>query len=136
MIRLISVQFVYRWNFQEGAPRLIEVGEMWETSGQNPTLENKQIEQGKVMSDQNKMFARNPDVSTKLPISQTQTQTHLKMTNPQAQGVNPVSASKKTEKVAAAPTIPFHLLMPILRPHLDKDRDMQLQQIFSKLRVS
>ncbi|XP_078155203.1 transcription initiation factor TFIID subunit 4b-like [Carex rostrata] len=120
--------------FPRRSSRLNEVGEMRETSGQNLTLENKQIEQGKVMSDQNKMVGGNPDVSTKLPISHTQTQTRLKMTNPQAQGVNPVSASKKTEKVAAAPTIPFHLLMPILRPHLDKDRDMQLQQNFSKLR--
>ncbi|KAG0451145.1 hypothetical protein HPP92_026568 [Vanilla planifolia] len=31
-------------------------------------------------------------------------------------------------------TIPFHMLIPILRPHLDKDRSMQLQSIFSKLR--
>lgn len=108
---------------------------MRETSGQNPTLENQQIKQGKGISDQNKMADGNPDVSTKLPSSQTQSQTRLKMTNPQAQGVNTVSASKKIEKVPAAPTIPFHMLMPILRPHLDKDRDMQLQQIFSKLRV-
>ncbi|XP_078174053.1 TBP-associated factor 4 isoform X2 [Carex rostrata] len=118
---------------QEGAPRQNEVGEMRETSGQNPTLENQQIKQGKGISGQNKMVGGNSDASTKLPSSQTQTQSHLKI-NPQAQGVNPVSASKKVEKAAAAPTIPFHMLMPILRPHLDKDRDMQLQQIFSKLR--
>lgn len=31
-------------------------------------------------------------------------------------------------------TISFHSLIPILRPHLDKDRLMQLQAIFSKLR--
>lgn len=116
---------------QEGAPIPNEVG-----SGQNPTLENQQNEQGKAVSDESRIVGGNPDVVTKMPISQTQTQIRPKTqlpTSQQAQNVNSTSASKKMAK--AAPTIPFQMLMPILRPHLDKDRDMQLQQIFTKLRV-
>ncbi|GJN36969.1 hypothetical protein PR202_gb25877 [Eleusine coracana subsp. coracana] len=32
------------------------------------------------------------------------------------------------------PVVTFHMLIPILRRHLDKDRDMQVQSIFAKLR--
>lgn len=38
-------------------------------------------------------------------------------------------------KTKAASSIPFQMLIPILQPHLDKDRSMQLQAIFTKLRV-
>ncbi|THU72601.1 hypothetical protein C4D60_Mb04t13920 [Musa balbisiana] len=37
-------------------------------------------------------------------------------------------------KTKAASSIPFQMLIPILQPHLDKDRSMQLQAIFTKLR--
>ncbi|KAJ3697904.1 hypothetical protein LUZ61_001609 [Rhynchospora tenuis] len=117
---------------QEGAPQPNEGVEMGQTSGQ--TLENQQIEQGTVISDQSNNVVRNPDVNTRLPLGQTQAQTRPRVqlpTNQQAQGV-PASATKKTTK--GQPTIPFQMLMPILRPHLDKDRDMQLQQVFTKLR--
>ncbi|URD99219.1 transcription initiation factor [Musa troglodytarum] len=43
-------------------------------------------------------------------------------------------ANNATRRTKAASSIPFHLLIPILRPHLDKDRSMQLQAIFAKLR--
>ncbi|KAJ1697482.1 hypothetical protein LUZ63_005994 [Rhynchospora breviuscula] len=118
---------------QEVAPKPNEGDEMGQTSGQ--TLENQQIEQGTVISDQSNRVGRNPDAITNLPLSQTQAQIRTRMqlpTNPQAQGVT-ASATKKTAK-GGAPTIPFQMLMPILRPHLDKDRDMQLQQVFTKLR--
>ncbi|KAJ4755482.1 TBP-associated factor 4 [Rhynchospora pubera] len=118
---------------QEVAPKPNEGAEMGQTSGQ--TLENQQTEQGTVISDQSNRVSRNPDATTNLPLSQTQVQTRPRMqlpTNQQAQGVT-ASASKKAAK-GGAPTIPFQMLMPILRPHLDKDRDMQLQQVFTKLR--
>lgn len=35
----------------------------------------------------------------------------------------------------SARRIPFYSILPILRPHLDKDRAMQLEAIFGKLRV-
>ncbi|CAL9160144.1 unnamed protein product [Musa hybrid cultivar] len=44
-------------------------------------------------------------------------------------------ANMAMRRTKAASSIPFHLLIPILRPHLDKDRSMQLQAIFAKLRV-
>ncbi|XP_009394763.1 transcription initiation factor TFIID subunit 4b isoform X6 [Musa acuminata AAA Group] len=43
-------------------------------------------------------------------------------------------ANMAMRRTKAASSIPFHLLIPILRPHLDKDRSMQLQAIFAKLR--
>jgi RCD1-SRO-TAF4 (RST) plant domain len=139
---LISMPFFLPCNLytggisQEGTPVPNEVSEMRQTSGQNLAIENQQIKEGKAVLDQSKVVGGNPDVVTKMSISQTQTQIRPKMQLPinrQAQGVNPASSSKKAAK--AAPTIPFQMLMPILRPHLDKDRDMQLQQVFAKLRV-
>ncbi|THU71616.1 hypothetical protein C4D60_Mb04t03340 [Musa balbisiana] len=44
-------------------------------------------------------------------------------------------ANMAMRRTKAASSIPFHLLIPILRPHLDKDRSMQLQAIFAKLRL-
>ncbi|KAJ1296621.1 hypothetical protein BS78_01G315800 [Paspalum vaginatum] len=35
---------------------------------------------------------------------------------------------------AKAPVVTFHMLIPILSRHLDKDKDMQVQSIFAKLR--
>lgn len=37
--------------------------------------------------------------------------------------------------VGKPPVVTFHMLIPILRRHLDKDKDMQVQSIFTKLRV-
>uniref|UniRef100_A0A0E0D2L6 RST domain-containing protein n=1 Tax=Oryza meridionalis TaxID=40149 RepID=A0A0E0D2L6_9ORYZ len=36
--------------------------------------------------------------------------------------------------VGKPPVVTFHMLIPILRRHLDKDKDMQVQSIFTKLR--
>ncbi|KAL5209123.1 hypothetical protein ABZP36_004746 [Zizania latifolia] len=36
--------------------------------------------------------------------------------------------------VGKPPVVTFHMLIPILRHHLDKDKDMQVQSIFTKLR--
>lgn len=55
---------------------------------------------------------------------------HLNVQQPQV----PSEATNSARQTKQMPTIPFHLLIPILRPHLDKDRSMQLQAIFAKLR--
>jgi len=36
---------------------------------------------------------------------------------------------------AKAPVVTFHMLLPILRQYIDKEKDMQVQSIFAKLRV-
>ncbi|WOL17649.1 transcription initiation factor TFIID subunit 4b-like isoform X2 [Canna indica] len=46
----------------------------------------------------------------------------------------PDQSNMATRRTKSASSIPFHMLIPILRPHLDKDRSMQLQAIFTKLR--
>ncbi|KAK8962268.1 hypothetical protein KSP40_PGU009163 [Platanthera guangdongensis] len=57
---------------------------------------------------------------------------HLNIQHPQAssEGIN---SSRQMKNI---PSIPFHMLIPILRPHLDKDRSMQVHTIFSKLRTN
>ena len=44
-------------------------------------------------------------------------------------------ANNAAKRMKGSPSIPFQLLIPIIRPHLDKDRNMQLQSVFAKLRV-
>ena len=36
---------------------------------------------------------------------------------------------------AKAPVVTFHMLLPLLRQYIDKEKDMQVQSIFAKLRV-
>ncbi|KAJ3673052.1 hypothetical protein LUZ60_006426 [Juncus effusus] len=91
---------------QNGAPKLKDLPQ----NSQNPNLESQQS------SEKSK---------PKPPTLQMQSVP----ANQQAP-----AGDKKPATPKAAPTIPFQMLMPILRPHLDKDRDMQLQQIFTKLR--
>ncbi|KAG1342058.1 transcription initiation factor TFIID subunit 4b [Cocos nucifera] len=45
-------------------------------------------------------------------------------------------ANNAMRKMKVNSSIPFHMLIPILRPHLDKDRSMQLMAIFAKLRTN
>lgn len=42
------------------------------------------------------------------------------------------SSAQDTKK---GPSIPFNMLIPILQAHLDRDKDMQLQTVWAKLRV-
>ncbi|XP_072978785.1 transcription initiation factor TFIID subunit 4b isoform X1 [Typha angustifolia] len=66
------------------------------------------------------------------PSSEGQQQHMQQLSGQEAAAAN--QASNAVKRMKAAPTIPFHMLIPILRPHLDKDRSMQLQAIFTKLR--
>jgi transcription initiation factor TFIID subunit 4 len=52
-----------------------------------------------------------------------------KIGNQQTAGTDQ-AGNQKTSK-----QIPVVLLLPALKPHLDKDREMQLQTLFNKLRV-
>jgi transcription initiation factor TFIID subunit 4 len=44
-------------------------------------------------------------------------------------------ASSGTQDTKKGPSIPFNMLIPILQAHLDRDKDMQLQTVWAKLRV-
>jgi len=50
----------------------------------------------------------------------------------QVAGLQAPSGAQDTRK---GPSIPFNMLIPILQAHLDRDKDMQLQTVWSKLRV-
>jgi len=49
----------------------------------------------------------------------------------QVVGLQAPSGAQDTRK---GPSIPFNMLIPILQAHLDRDKDMQLQTVWSKLR--
>uniref|UniRef100_A0ACD5UGU1 Uncharacterized protein n=1 Tax=Avena sativa TaxID=4498 RepID=A0ACD5UGU1_AVESA len=42
--------------------------------------------------------------------------------------------AQETRKRGYQPSIPFNMLIPILQAHLDRDKDMQLQSVWAKLR--
>jgi transcription initiation factor TFIID subunit 4 len=44
-------------------------------------------------------------------------------------------ASSGAQDTRKGPSIPFNMLIPILQAHLDRDKDMQLQAVWAKLRV-
>jgi transcription initiation factor TFIID subunit 4 len=52
-----------------------------------------------------------------------------KMSNQQTAGTDQAGNQKNSKQ------IPFAILLPALKPHLDKDREMQLQTLYNKLRV-
>ncbi|KAJ6399951.1 hypothetical protein OIU84_015578 [Salix udensis] len=51
-----------------------------------------------------------------------------KMSNQQTAGTDQVGSQKNSRQ------IPFAILLPALKPYLDKDREMQLQTLYNKLR--
>uniref|UniRef100_A0A2P2KVE0 Uncharacterized protein MANES_03G054700 n=1 Tax=Rhizophora mucronata TaxID=61149 RepID=A0A2P2KVE0_RHIMU len=55
-----------------------------------------------------------------------------KMGNQQTTGMDSIEQAGNAK--SHAKQIPFALLLPALKPHLDKDREMQLQTLFNKLR--
>ncbi|XP_065865918.1 transcription initiation factor TFIID subunit 4-like isoform X2 [Euphorbia lathyris] len=77
-----------------------------------------------------------------LPLHQKQTQDNLRqgeaaqvpLQTPRTTGMQ-ISERHSMERPGNLKNqIPFMLLLPALKPHLDKDREMQLQTLFSKLR--
>ncbi|XP_010905279.1 transcription initiation factor TFIID subunit 4b isoform X2 [Elaeis guineensis] len=63
-----------------------------------------------------------------------QQHTVQQLNSQQAPATNQANNAMRKMKVNSS--IPFHMLIPILRPHLDKDRSMQLMAIFTKLRTN
>lgn len=84
---------------------------------------------GLQISGKNPVAAHEPD-RTHNPDGESQYMKLQKMSNQQAtipeQGSNPTNRSKQ---------VPFGLLLPVLLPQLDKDKGMQLQILFGKLKV-
>ncbi|XP_062215289.1 transcription initiation factor TFIID subunit 4b-like isoform X2 [Phragmites australis] len=71
-----------------------------------------------------------PGTTSQQSISAQQQPLH-QMKSQQTPGTNQTNSATTMVK---APVVTFHMLIPILRHHLDKDRDMQVQSIFAKLR--
>ncbi|CAK7347452.1 unnamed protein product [Dovyalis caffra] len=82
---------------------------------------------GMQSSEQNHVPKSEPD---KMQISDGDSQflNFQKMGNQQTAGTDQAGNQKNSKQ------IPFVLLLPALKPHLDKDREMQLQTLFNKLR--
>ncbi|KAJ6954873.1 transcription initiation factor TFIID subunit 4b-like [Populus alba x Populus x berolinensis] len=78
-------------------------------------------------SEQNPTPKSEPD---KMQISDVDSQflNFQKIGNQQTAGTDQAGNQKNSKQ------IPFVLLLPALKPHLDKDREMQLQTLFNKLR--
>uniref|UniRef100_A0A6M2F2T7 RST domain-containing protein n=1 Tax=Populus davidiana TaxID=266767 RepID=A0A6M2F2T7_9ROSI len=82
---------------------------------------------GAQSSEQNPTPKSEPD---KMQISDVDSQflNFQKIGNQQTAGTDQAGNQKNSKQ------IPFVLLLPALKPHLDKDREMQLQTLFNKLR--
>ncbi|XP_061967793.1 transcription initiation factor TFIID subunit 4b-like isoform X2 [Populus nigra] len=82
---------------------------------------------GAQSSEQNPTPKSEPD---KIQISDVDSQflNFQKIGNQQTAGTDQAGNQKNSKQ------IPFVLLLPALKPHLDKDREMQLQTLFNKLR--
>lgn len=100
---------------------------------QRPAEQNPlQIPQatGMQISGKNPATMHEPDRPQSLPGSESQFLKLQKMSNQQAtvpeQASNPPGRSKQ---------VPFGLLLPVLMNQLDKDKGMQLQELFGKLKV-
>jgi transcription initiation factor TFIID subunit 4 len=69
---------------------------------------------------------------TSAPQGIAQQQSLQQMKNLQLQGSNQTNTSTT---MAKPPVVTFHMLILLLGRRLDKDRDIQVQSIFAKLRV-
>ncbi|KAL5208647.1 hypothetical protein ABZP36_033082 [Zizania latifolia] len=70
-------------------------------------------------------------VGSKVDMAQTSgDQQHAKQTI----GQQAPPAAQDARKRGYQPSIPFNMLIPILQAHLDRDKDMQLQSVWAKLR--
>lgn len=68
----------------------------------------------------------------KVDVGQTSgEQQHVK----QMVGQQAPPGAQDARKRGYQPSIPFNMLIPILQAHLDRDKDMQLQTVWAKLRV-
>ncbi|XP_021597186.1 transcription initiation factor TFIID subunit 4b isoform X2 [Manihot esculenta] len=90
----------------------------------NPRTPGMQISERNPMPLSERDKIQNPDTESQyLKVNMVNQQ------NQQAMGMEQPGNAKNQGK-----QIPFVLLLPALKPHLDKDREMQLQTLFNKLR--
>ncbi|KAJ0913533.1 putative transcription factor Hap3/NF-YB family [Helianthus annuus] len=69
--------------------------------------------------------------------SQSQSQSHLQQQQQRMQrGQMPTSQSPSATARPAGKQVPFALLLPVIEPQLDKDRAMQLQGLYVRLRTN
>lgn len=76
-----------------------------------------------------------PKPDSSIQSSESQQQNIHQQLNVEQQTSTASEANNAAKRMKGSPSIPFQLLIPIIRPHLDKDRAMQLQSVFAKLRV-
>ncbi|PUZ40533.1 hypothetical protein GQ55_9G431500 [Panicum hallii var. hallii] len=94
---------------------------------QQQPLQQMKSEQTPVVAQQQPMQQmkneQTPIVAQQQPMQQMKSQ--------QTPHTNQTNGATTTAK---APVVTFHMLLPILRRYIDKDKDMQVQSIFAKLR--
>lgn len=101
----------------------LQQGQMEQVPLQTPQATGMQISEKNAVPISESNKTQNPD-------SDPQYQKFQKIGNQQTTGMEQAGNQKNHSK-----QIPFMLLLPALKPHLDKDREMQLQTLFNKLRV-
>ncbi|CAL9085059.1 unnamed protein product, partial [Musa textilis] len=100
---------------------------------QEVTQQSENLQQQNIAQQSNKQIPTTNLASISSNHSEGQQQHTVQQSN--TQQIPPSNqANLVMRKTKAASSIPFQMLIPILQPHLDKDRSMQLQAIFTKLR--
>lgn len=116
-----------------------------------PSLENEKLpfqfsqSQDGQQHQQTEQTTSQPSEKNQIQVSEKDSVQHLEQdkmhqSGNQHQHPKPPQLSNQHAPVAdhrnnPVRRIPFYSIIPILRPHLDKDRSMQLEAIFNKLRV-
>ncbi|CAL4915062.1 unnamed protein product [Urochloa decumbens] len=94
---------------------------------QQQPMQQMNSEQAPIVCQQQPMqqmkSEQTPIVAPQQPLQQMKSQ--------QTPRTNQTNGATTTAK---APVVAFHMLLPILRRYIDKDKDMQVQSIFAKLR--
>ncbi|XP_059633497.1 transcription initiation factor TFIID subunit 4b-like isoform X2 [Cornus florida] len=103
--------------------------QQWQAEAEQNTLQSHSSQTMDMQnSEKNPIHVREPD-RTQYPNSESQYSKLQKMSNqhPMApeQAINPMNHGKQ---------VPFALLLPVIQPQLDKDRAMQLQTLYIKLK--
>ncbi|XP_042471134.1 transcription initiation factor TFIID subunit 4b-like isoform X1 [Zingiber officinale] len=93
--------------------------------------EKQQQQQHSVQQSSNQQTSNTANAAIQPSENQ---QHHIMQQSNNQQTPSSSQSNMALRKTKAASSIPFHMLIPILRPHLDNDRSMQLQSIFAKLR--
>uniref|UniRef100_A0A0D9VVL9 RST domain-containing protein n=1 Tax=Leersia perrieri TaxID=77586 RepID=A0A0D9VVL9_9ORYZ len=93
-------------------------------------VDNKHVQSNSQIEDQPPKVKKEPGNSSQQSIA-GQKQPPQQVRSQQTPNTNQTNSAPTVGKT---PVVTFHMLIPILRRHLDKDKDMQVQSIFTKLR--